>query len=89
VIAHRLNTIVHADRILVVEDGIVVESGRHDQLLRQGGRYALLYRMLFRDQAAAHGGVLSFPRCAGGPRPGYGRSRCDSTSRQRLNSGSI
>src|SRR5947207_12729579 len=33
VIAHRLNTIVHADRILVVEDGIVVESGRHDQLL--------------------------------------------------------
>jgi subfamily B ATP-binding cassette protein MsbA len=61
VIAHRLNTIVHADRILVVEDGIVVESGRHDQLLRQGGRYALLYRMLFRDQTAAHGGVLSFP----------------------------
>jgi ATP-binding cassette subfamily B protein len=61
VIAHRLNTIVHADRILVVEDGIVVESGRHDQLLRRGGRYALLYRMLFRDQAAAHGSIVSFP----------------------------
>jgi subfamily B ATP-binding cassette protein MsbA len=56
VIAHRLNTIIHADRILVVEDGIVVESGRHEQLLRQGGRYALLYRMLFRDQAAADSG---------------------------------
>jgi ATP-binding cassette subfamily B protein len=64
VIAHRLNTIVHADRILVVEDGIVVECGCHDQLLREGGRYALLYRMLFRDQAAAQSGVLSFSAAA-------------------------
>ena len=39
VIAHRLSTIMHADCILVVEDGAAVESGRHDELLRKGGRY--------------------------------------------------
>jgi ATP-binding cassette subfamily B protein len=45
VIAHRLSTIVHADRILVVENGEVAESGRHDELLRRGGRYAAFYRL--------------------------------------------
>ena len=34
-IAHRLHTITHADRILVVESGAIVESGRHDELLRK------------------------------------------------------
>ena len=45
VIAHRLSTIIHADRILVVENGAVVESGRHEELLRRGGRYAAFYRL--------------------------------------------
>ncbi len=45
VIAHRLSTIMHADRILVVEGGQIVESGRHEELLRRGGRYASFYRM--------------------------------------------
>jgi ATP-binding cassette subfamily B protein len=40
VIAHRLATVMHADRILVIEAGQIVETGRHDELLRQGGRYA-------------------------------------------------
>lgn len=40
IIAHRLHTISHADKICVVEDGRIVECGRHDPLLRQGGRYA-------------------------------------------------
>ena len=50
VIAHRLHTIVDADRIFVIEDGTVVESGRHDELLRKGGRYASFYRLQLRDQ---------------------------------------
>jgi ATP-binding cassette, subfamily B, bacterial MsbA len=43
-IAHRLSTIMHADCILVVENGMIVESGRHEELLRKGGRYASFYR---------------------------------------------
>jgi ATP-binding cassette subfamily B protein len=50
VIAHRLSTITHADSILVVEDGVVAESGRHDELLRRGGRYAAFYRLQLRTQ---------------------------------------
>ncbi len=50
VIAHRLATIMHADNILVVQDGAVVESGRHDELLRKGGRYAAFYRLQLREQ---------------------------------------
>ena len=50
VIAHRLSTIMHADSILVVEAGLVVESGRHDELLRKGGRYASFYRLQLREQ---------------------------------------
>jgi ATP-binding cassette subfamily B protein len=50
VIAHRLSTIAHADRILVVENGAIVESGRHDDLLRRGGRYAAFYRLQLRTQ---------------------------------------
>jgi subfamily B ATP-binding cassette protein MsbA len=45
VIAHRLSTVVRADRILVLSEGRVIESGRHDELLSQGGAYAHLYRM--------------------------------------------
>jgi ATP-binding cassette, subfamily B, bacterial MsbA len=51
VIAHRLSTITHADNILVVEAGLVVESGRHDELLRKGGRYASFYRLQLKEQA--------------------------------------
>jgi ATP-binding cassette subfamily B protein len=53
VIAHRLSTIMHADCILVVEDGLIVESGRHDELLRKGGRYASFYRLQLKEQAPA------------------------------------
>jgi ATP-binding cassette subfamily B protein len=50
VIAHRLHTVTHSDRIHVIEDGTIVESGRHDELLRKGGRYASFYRLQLRDQ---------------------------------------
>lgn len=49
VIAHRLHTIMHADAILVVENGAIVERGRHDDLLRRGGRYASFFRLQHRD----------------------------------------
>jgi len=52
VIAHRLHTIMHADAILVVEAGEVVERGRHDDLLRRGGRYASFFRLQQRDTAS-------------------------------------
>jgi subfamily B ATP-binding cassette protein MsbA len=53
VIAHRLHTVVDADRIFVIEDGTVAESGRHDELLRKSGRYASFYRLQLRDQQPA------------------------------------
>ena len=42
-IAHRLRTVVNADQILVLDDGRVVESGTHKELLEQGGLYRKLY----------------------------------------------
>ncbi|MBM6403869.1 ABC transporter ATP-binding protein [Phycicoccus sp. CSK15P-2] len=52
VIAHRLSTVRHADQILVVDGGRIVERGTHAELVRAGGLYADLYRTQFADQAA-------------------------------------
>lgn len=49
-IAHRLSTILKADQILVVEDGQIIESGRHEELLAKGGLYASLYNEQFLGQ---------------------------------------
>ncbi|MGB8649360.1 MAG: ABC transporter ATP-binding protein [Mycobacteriales bacterium] len=50
VIAHRLSTVREADQILVIEDGRIVERGRHEELLAHEGLYAELYRTQFRAQ---------------------------------------
>ena len=49
VIAHRLSTIRDADLILVVRDGNIIEQGKHDELLKQGGFYAELYNSQFAE----------------------------------------
>ncbi len=46
-IAHRLSTVMQADRIIVLEDGAVIEQGTHDTLLTQGGLYARLAKLQF------------------------------------------
>jgi ATP-binding cassette subfamily B protein len=53
VIAHRLSTVRNADRIVVLEDGRVLEQGSHDQLMERGGRYAELYETYFASPAPA------------------------------------
>jgi ATP-binding cassette subfamily B protein len=53
VIAHRLSTVVHADEIVVLEGGTIVESGSHAALLRQNGRYASLWEAQQQGTVAA------------------------------------
>jgi subfamily B ATP-binding cassette protein MsbA len=50
VIAHRLSTVEHANRIVVLDQGKVVETGSHEQLLASNGSYAHLYRLQFKDE---------------------------------------
>ena len=51
VIAHRLSTIQNSDRIIVLREGEIIESGNHDDLLAAGGHYAELYNTYFRHQS--------------------------------------
>jgi ATP-binding cassette subfamily B protein len=50
VIAHRLSTVQNADKIVVMDQGKVVEQGSHAELLARGGAYAALYQMQFREE---------------------------------------
>ncbi|PKO20701.1 MAG: ABC transporter ATP-binding protein [Chloroflexi bacterium HGW-Chloroflexi-1] len=54
VIAHRLSTVKHADRIIVMDQGQIIEEGKHDALMARGGHYAGLYNTYFRHQSLAY-----------------------------------
>jgi ATP-binding cassette subfamily B protein len=66
VIAHRLSTVVGADQILVLEEGRIVERGRHAALLARAGTYAAMWR---RQQSAARERAVSQERAVSGSEP--------------------
>jgi len=53
VIAHRLSTVMEADQILVMEEGQIVERGRHDELLMIGRQYARIWRLQQQERGGA------------------------------------
>lgn len=52
IIAHRISSLKHADEILVLEDGEIVERGTHEQLIQRNGLYQRVYKIQFQDQQA-------------------------------------
>jgi ATP-binding cassette subfamily B protein len=51
IIAHRLSTVLNADRIIVMEKGKIIEEGTHESLLAKGGKYGKLYQKYFEHQS--------------------------------------
>ena len=50
IVAHRLSTIQHADKIIVLHKGVILEQGSHQELLKQGGHYYQLYRLQYNNE---------------------------------------
>jgi ABC-type multidrug transport system fused ATPase/permease subunit len=56
-VAHRLSTVRHADKIIVMDRGVVIEEGNHDQLLLLRGKYSEMWHMQVRDEEEEDQGV--------------------------------
>lgn len=69
VIAHRLSTVKNADRIIVLDQGKIIEEGTHEGLLLQGGEYANLYNTYFRHQEVAWALTETFEQAVVGTTP--------------------
>ena len=52
IIAHRISSLKHADEILVLEDGEIVERGKHEKLISNNGPYQRIYEIQYKDQQA-------------------------------------
>ena len=59
IVAHRLSTIQHADNIILLSQGVIVEQGNHQELLRQKGRYHQLYMLQFSKEKLLGGQEVS------------------------------
>lgn len=57
IVAHRLSTIIHSDEILVLNDGVIVERGRHETLLKQEGIYADMWNQQLQNLDAETNGI--------------------------------
>jgi len=57
IIAHRLSTVRNADRIIVIDNGEIIEKGNHAELMKKGGLYSHLYEMQFREPEAVKYGA--------------------------------
>ena len=66
VIAHRLRSLREADQILVLDKGKIVQKGKHDELLAQGGLYHEIYELELRDQESSQASPLEAAAVAGG-----------------------